>query len=83
MQKHYAQLQLWRGVFRMPIRYAERSVSDVQKTRNNIRGGITMKCIRWCQRCGGDICYTMDGDVICYDCPAKNAELFDIVESDE
>lgn len=46
------------------------------------RGEIMEECIRWCQRCGGDLCYTKKG-VVCLDCFARGNEVFGPVNIDE
>lgn len=34
-----------------------------------------IRCVRWCQRCGGDLCYSKENGVICLECSAKNEEV--------
>ena len=34
-----------------------------------------IRCVRWCQRCGGDLCYSKENGVVCLGCFAKNEEV--------
>ena len=34
-----------------------------------------VRWVRWCHRCGGDLCYSKEKGVVCLECFARNEEV--------